>query len=205
MRVEVEVSDLVEGVYYIDKKCENLEKIVRRNPVFAKCVVKRQSFGGDWKLDPFVIQDTKGNDLVSLQTCEVDELNESELQSFIDVQVSREQNGSSGSGLLFLMILIVVGPSAGVFSIATLSGWLTPYSIAIALSSDTIVLFSIARFYLKRRKTQSKKRHIDLVAARENSSFLSAMRKLASSSEVHDWIGNEYIDRLHYIEDNLGD
>ncbi|MFW9955600.1 MAG: hypothetical protein ACFFD3_13715 [Candidatus Thorarchaeota archaeon] len=56
-----------------------------------------------------------------------------------------------------------------------------------------------------RRNTISRRNHIDLLAAKEDSSFLSALRKLASSSEVQDRIGNDYTDRLHYIEGALGD
>ena len=42
MRVEVDVSDLPERTYFIDKRCEELEKVLRKDPKYVECVVKRQ-------------------------------------------------------------------------------------------------------------------------------------------------------------------
>lgn len=45
MRVEVDISDLEELDYYIDQKCEELEQVLREDPQFTECRVKRQHWG----------------------------------------------------------------------------------------------------------------------------------------------------------------
>jgi len=203
LRVEIDVSDLTELTYFIDKKCGELQEKVRKNPAFAEYVVKRQHFDEDWELDPFVIQDTERNDLVSLDVLEVEVLNESELHAFIDVQVNREQYDYAGTTLAFILVLILAGPFAGLFSISVVVGWLNPYNITIALLSDIILVASVARFYSKRKHAITIRQRIDVVAAREGLCFLSAMRKLASLSELYEWKRKEYEDRLKYIEEAL--
>ncbi|MFX1484152.1 MAG: hypothetical protein ACFFCP_13305, partial [Promethearchaeota archaeon] len=65
---------------------------------------------------------------------------------------------------------------------------------------DLIILLSGIIFSRKRKGVASVKRDIDLVAARENSTFLFALRKLASLSDVSNWRQEEYTERLECIE-----
>lgn len=206
MRVEVDVSDLIELVYFRDKRCEEIEEVLRKDPKYAECIVKRRHFDKDWELDPFVIQDSEGKDLVTLDTWEVDALSNSELLSYTDIQINREQHEYLEGFMLFIMILIIIGPLGVVFSIGEIvspSGTMNPIILAIGLTFDLIFLLSVIRFYRKRKDVISKKRHIDLIAARENSTFLDALRKLASLSNIDEWKREEYMSRLQCIEDSL--
>lgn len=206
MRVEVEASDLAEGAYFIDKGCEELEAVLRRDPRYSECVVKRQHFGEDLESDPFVVQDFDGKDLAMLDTCVVDALNDSELLSIVDVQIRREEHSNSGPLLLAIVCVIMLGPSAVLFSILTV--FLLPVLMGsvisgIAVASSLLVLFSLANYYRGRKNVISKKRNIDLLAAREGVSFLEAIRKLASHSDLCEEEREEYSKRVQYIESEL--
>jgi hypothetical protein len=205
VRVEVDVSDLPEAAYFIDKRCEVLEDVLKKEPKYAECVVKRQHIAKEVESDPFVIENI-GESLIKLDTWEVDTLSDSELLSYIDVQMVTERYSYSGSALLFLMIVILLGPFAVVFSILEVVYPSSPMSSiisAIAFPSDIFILLSGIILYRKRKDTKSIKHHIDLVAARENLMFLSALRKLASLSNIDKWKRGEYMSRLEYIEGSL--
>jgi hypothetical protein len=206
MRVEVEVSDLAEGTYFIDERCGAVEAVLRKGQRYGECVVKRQHFGGDHELDPFVIQDFEGRDLTLLDTWAFDALDDSELLSFVDVQICREGFSHERSLMFLVLCVILVGPSAAVFSIMAL--FISPTSTSPILSSiavvtSLLVLISVANYYKRRRDAASKKRHIDLVAARESLSFLDALRKLASLPQIDEGEREGYLRRLKNIEDEL--
>lgn len=203
----MDASDLIDGVYFIDERCEELEEIFRKDPKYEDCKVRHQHIGdGEFELDPFVIRNSEGERLVTLETWEVDALSDLELLSYTDVQISREQNDYSGSALAFIIIVILLGPTAAVLSlmaIFSLLGSLAPLVSTIVGALDLIILLSGIIFYRKRKGLASAKRDIDLVAARENSTFLFALRKLASLSDVSNWKQKEYTERLKCIEVGL--
>jgi len=207
MRVEVDVSDLVDGAYFIDEKCEELEAILRKDLKYAECKVKRRHMGeGEWKLDPFVIQNSKREDLTTLETWEVSALDDSEILSYTDVQIDRELCDYSGSALLFTIILILLGPMAITFSVLGVSLYSSSVNQIIAVLAvvlDLLVLLSGVSLYRRRKEGKSRKRHIDLVAAREDSTFLNALRKLVELSDQENWKRDEYVKRLGYIENAL--
>jgi hypothetical protein len=206
MRVEVEISDLPEGAYFIDKGCVEVEAVLRKDPRYEQCVVKRQHFGGDYTLDPFVIQDLDGEDLTTLNTWEVDALNDSELLSYADVQIRRERHTYSGTLLLFIFSVILLAPFAAVFSIMTIilySSSVGSVMSDIAIVSSLLLLLSVANYYRRRKDTTSKKRQIDITAARESLSFLDALRRLASLCDIDETEKQEYSKRVQYTESEL--
>ena len=203
MRVEVEVSDLVELIYYIDKKCGQVETVLKEDPKFAECVVKRQHFGDEWDLNPFVIQNSDGEDLATLDTWEVEALNAPELLSYTDVQINREQHDYAGRDFVFIIILCLFGPAAAFFSVFSLISPLNLVNLMGAIISILVILFFGLRFYRTRQRVVGKKRQIDLLAARESPTFLNALRTLASLSNIEDWKREEYASRLHIVESAL--
>ncbi|TFG99012.1 hypothetical protein E4H12_04220 [Candidatus Thorarchaeota archaeon] len=206
MRVEVDVSDLNELDYYIDQKCEELEEMLRKDTKFIEYRVKRQHWGGDGEFDTFVIQDTEGVDLVSLNTWEIETLSEDEICSYADVQIQRERHSYLESAFVFVLILVIFG-TIGVISIllelAFSTGSVDTIPVLISLASGIVVLFSTILFYRKRARVIFEKHQIDVAAARENTAFLSALRKLASLTGEEVWMLDEFKDRLKYIEDTL--
>ncbi|MFW9810752.1 MAG: hypothetical protein ACFFE6_15355 [Candidatus Thorarchaeota archaeon] len=205
MRVEVDVSDLTELTYFIDKKCEEIEKILRRDSKYAEYAVKRQHFGEDWQLDPYVIQDPGGEDLVYLDVWEIDALNEFELFAYSEVQMNKERIRSKGA-VSFSVAVLVLLPIAIFLPISDLispSGSVVSFTSIAALASFLVILLLGIRFYKSRNDATSKKRVIDLVAAREDSTFLDALRRLASLTNIDDWKREEYMKRLQYIEDSF--
>ncbi|TFH02370.1 MAG: hypothetical protein E4H14_17710 [Candidatus Thorarchaeota archaeon] len=206
MRVEVDFSDLDELAYYIDQKSEKLEKVLKKDSKCAEYRVKRQHWGGDGEFDTYVIQNADGVDLVSLNTWEIDTLSEDEILSYTDVQIRREPHSYIVSAFVFVLILAIFGTTGVMFTlfeIAPYNGTLDTMPIAISTTSSIIVLLAIIWFYRKRKQVKLEKHQIDILAARENSSFLSALRKLASLTGENVWMHDEFKDRLKYIEDAL--
>ncbi|MFW9768845.1 MAG: hypothetical protein ACFFF9_11545 [Candidatus Thorarchaeota archaeon] len=207
LRVEVDVSDLTELAYYIDKRCNDFEKMLEANPKYAEYTVKRQHFGEDWQLDPYVIQNPQGEDLVYLEVWEMDTLSDSELVSYIEVQMNREKIDDSKGALPFAIGVICLLPSAIFFSIMEIispSDQVISFPLGISLASVSVFLLLGGRFYKFRRDAMSKRHHIDVMAAKENLTFLHALRKLASSaSNKESWKGDEYVKRLKHIEDEF--
>ncbi|NHI90706.1 MAG: hypothetical protein EAX87_14390 [Candidatus Thorarchaeota archaeon] len=205
MRVEVDISDLDELDYYIDEKSEELEKALRDEPKFAGYIVKRQHWGGDGEFDTFVIQDLDGKDLVALDNWEVETLSASELLLYADVQIGREQHDYAGSDFFFVIIVCLFGPAAVFFSIFSLISPVNPVSLIGTVVSILMIAIFGLRFFRIRQEVLFNKHQIDLIAARENSTFLSALRKLASLSNIEDWKHGEYRRRLKSVEDSLAE
>jgi len=207
VRVEVDISDLEELDYYIDQKCEELEQVLREDPQFTECRVKRQHWGGDGEFDTFVIQNADGVDLIELNTWEVEPLDETEILSYVDVKIRRESHSYLESAFLFILILAIFG-TAGVmfilFEFALYNGTLDIEPIIISFASFVIVLLTTIWFYRKRKHVMNEKNQIDVLAAREDLVFLSALRKLASLTGEEVWMLDEFKSRLKFIEDSLG-
>ncbi|MFW9788058.1 MAG: hypothetical protein ACFFE1_10310 [Candidatus Thorarchaeota archaeon] len=206
MRVEVDVSDLTDLAYYIDGKCKHLEELLRSNPKYAEYLVKRQHFGDDWQLDPYIIQDLKGEDLIYLEIWEIDALSDSELLAYIEVQMSKGLIDNSEGAFPLVIALIVFLPFGLFFSIIEMissSGPRLSFTLAIGLAATLIPFLLGIRFYRIRQSAIFKKRNIDLMAAREDTTFLDAIRRLASLTNVDNWKREEYERRLQFIEDTL--
>jgi hypothetical protein len=193
--------------YYIDERSEELEKKLKRESRFAECRVKRQHWGGNGEYDTFVIQDNEGKDLLSMDIWEIDALSDSELVSIIDVNKQLDRLEYLAGTFLFMILSIILIPIATIFPIMTLinpSNPTNPISVAIGLLAISSLLLYAVRYFRKRNKIISEKQNIDLVAAQENSTFLAAMRRLASTIYKDEWRNKEYRKRLHFIEDALG-
>ena len=118
---------------------------------------------------------------------EIKTLSETEILSYIDVQIRRERHSYLESAFVFVLIFAM-------FAI-----WMS----LISLPSGIVLLLSTILFYRKRNRVILEKHQIDVAAARENTAFLSAIRKLASLTGEEVWMLDEFKDRLQYIEDTL--
>ncbi len=207
MRVEVEFSDLDELDYYIDERSERLEKMLKEDSRYAECRVKRQRWGGDGEFDTFVVLDDDGKELLSLDIWEVEALNDSELLSIINTNIQRESLECSGSTFLFLILMIFLAPIALMFPIMTLINPSNPsnhITIIIGIVAF-LVLFLYGVLYFRRRNRMiSEKHRIDLVAAQEDSTFLTALHRLSSTTYKDEWKYEEYLKRIRIVEDALG-
>lgn len=207
MRVEVDFSDLEEMDYYIDERSKELEKTLKKEARFAECRVKRQRWGGDGEYDTFVVQDDGRKDLLSLDIWEVESLNDSELQSIINANIQREPLEYSGSTFLLFILSIFTIPFATVFPIMALinpSNPKNPIAIAIGILAFLILFLYVVMYFRRRSRMISEKRRIDLTMTQENSTFLTALQKLASEIYKDEWKYEEYRKRLQFVEDALG-
>jgi len=125
---------------------------------------------------------------------EIKTLSETEILSYIDVQIRRERHSYLESAFVFVLILAIFGTIFAMFAI-----WMS----LISLPSGIVLLLSTILFYRKRNRVILEKHQIDVAAARENTAFLSAIRKLASLTGEEVWMLDEFKDRLQYIEDTL--
>lgn len=163
--------------------------------------------GGDGEFDTFVIQNADGVDLIELNTWEVEPLDETEILSYVDVKIRRESHSYLESAFLFVLILVIFG-TAGVmfilFEFALYNGTLDIEPIIISFASFVIVLLTTIWFYRKRKHVMNEKNQIDVLAAKEDLVFLSALRKLASLTGEEVWMLDEFKSRLKFIDDSLG-
>jgi hypothetical protein len=143
--------------------------------------------------------------LVALDNWEVETLSASELLLYADVQIGREQYDYAGSDFFFLLITCIFGPITIGFSIFSLTSSFNPVFLVVALGSILLIVIFGMRFFRIRQEVLFNKHQIDLIAARENSTFLSALRKLASLSNIEDWKHEEYRSRLKSVEDSLAE
>jgi len=190
--------------YYIDKKCDEIKAILKKNPEYADYNVGRQHWGDDWDLDPYVIQDESKAELMILAPDEVNALDDSELLAYIDVQMKRLD--CSENYALFLLATLVLTPVAAINSLMVIA-YQSTIDITRALATTFVLVFltllSGVMYYTRRKTMRTNRRQIDLEVAGENSIFLSALQKLAALSDNSEWKDQENRKRLQYIENRL--
>jgi hypothetical protein len=196
-------SGLAFDEYFTDTKCKELERAMREIPEFSEYRLKRQHWGKDWKLDPYFVQDDDKANLLFIEPEIVDALSDSEFLSFVDAEMKYIE--SSESTVWHPVVLLGLIPVAYInfigvmiyFSSLDVIRAAGPVSILDLL---TFILCTI--YYRKRKRMISIRRHIDLIKARENPIFVSALQKLASIPNLER--SKEYRNRLQYIEDSFG-
>jgi hypothetical protein len=208
LRADEDYSNLKSFEYFIDMKCEELERVLRENPDYAEYQVRRQHWGNDWTLDPYIIRDEDGANLLVLEPEIIDALNESEFRSYIDVEM--KQIECNESTFWFLIATIVLTPAAVVNSVmaliylANLEIGKALATLVVALPLDILTLLLGSVYSRRRKRMILMKQQIDLVAAQENSIFLSALQKLAALPNSDVMENGNYRKRLQNIEEALG-
>ena len=203
MNDEEEFSGLAYDEYFIDRKCKELERAMRENPEFSEYRLKRQHWGEDCKLDPYFIQDEDGANLIFMKPEIVDALSDSEFLSFVDAEMKYLESSESTVWhpiALLVLIFVAMINLMGVIVYFSSLDVIRAVSPLLALDPFAFILGTI--YYRKRKRMLSTRRHIDLIEARENSMFVSALRKLVSIPNLES--SKEYMMRLQYIENTLG-
>ncbi len=205
MSVEIDISKVKWGSYYRDDRCKEIEAILHDDSNYRECIVERQHYHEDITNDPYVVKDENGKESVILETWQIDALSPSELLSFIKIQQRRDQcvdrTGSVAYFVLFASFLL-----GSTFSLITIVDIVLSYTTNLYnLVSFPVMIVSGIVYYLKYKNSYLMKRAVDLEAARSDSSFLEALRKLAavSKSEYEFVYNNEHIMRLKHIETAL--
>jgi hypothetical protein len=203
MNEEEEFSGLAHDEYFTDRKCKELERAMRENPEFSKYRLKRQHWGEDWKLDPYFVQDEDEDNLIVMESETVEALSDSEFLSFVDAEMKYLESSESTVwhpiALLALIFAAIIN-SMGVIIYFSSLDVIRAVSPMLALDLIAFILGTI--YYRKRKRMISTRRHIDLIEARENSMFVSALQKLVSIPNLER--SKEYMMRLQYIENILG-
>ena len=201
---EEDFSGLVYDEYFTDRKCKELERVMRENPDFSDYRLKRQHWGEDCKLDPYFIQDEDGANLIFMKPEIVDALSDSEFLSFVDAEMKYTESSESSVWhpiiLLGLLYFVTIINSMGVIIYFSSLDVIRAVGPMLVLDLITFILGTI--YYRKRKRMISTRRHIDLIEARENSMFVPALQKLVSIPNLER--SKEYRNRLQYIEDSFG-
>lgn len=206
MRVEIDPAEL-EGAFYKDETCREIEESLRQDSRYNECNVRREFCGEDAPCDPFVIRNRHGETIATLHEWEIDALNGYELVSYVAVQHRRNQCSDRLESALFRLFLGGVSV-IGLLLVISLQMVLMlrpvpPVVPGIFLTSSTLTVFSGSIYFLKRRSAISTRREIDLDAARNDPSFLEALRKLAAVSKTASVNTGEHIERLEHIENAM--
>ena len=203
MNEQEEFSGLAYDEYFIDRKCKELERAMRENPEFSEYRLKRQHWGEDWKLDPYFVQDEDEDNLIVMESETVEALSDSEFLSFVDAEMKYLESSESTVWhpiALLVLIFVAMINLMGVIVYFSSLDVIRAVSPLLALDPFAFILGTI--YYRKRKRMLSTRRHIDLIEARENSMFVSALRKLVSIPNLES--SKEYMMRLQYIENTLG-
>jgi len=198
-------SGLAYDEYFTDRKCKELEGAMRENPEFSEYRLKRQHWGEDWKLDPYFVQDEDEANLIFMEPEIVDALSDSEFLSFVAAEMKYTESSESPAwrhivlllGLLYFAAIINL---MGVMIYFSSLDFIRAVGPVLVLDLITFILGTI--YYRKRKRMISTRRHIDLIEARENPMFVSALQKLVSIPNLEK--SKEYRNRLQYIEDSFG-
>ena len=197
-------SSLAYDEYFTDRKCKELERVMRENPEFGGYRLKRQHWGEDWKLDPYFVQDEDEANLIFMEPEIVDALSDSEFLSFVNAEMKYLE--SSESTVWHPIALLGLIPIVAIFNLIGLIGYFSSLDVIRAagpmLTLDLITFILGTIYYRKRKRMISTRRHIDLIEARENPMFVSALQKLVSIPNLER--SKEYRNRLQYIEDSFG-
>ena len=200
MNEEVDFSAIETNEYFVDKKCKELCSLLEKNPEFSEYIVKRIRWSKDWRFDPYIIQDGDEDDLFFLEPEIVDTLSDSELLSFIGVEMKYIDSVQVGFGLtIAVFILIPAAILNSIFSLFRFSNLLGT-AVALLLLDVPVLLLGIF-YYRKRNRMIEERRQIDLTEAKENSAFISALQKLVTIPDLDRVM--EFKRRLRYIERTL--
>lgn len=201
MKVEIDISEVEWGAYYKDEKCKELERVLRSDPQYAACQVKRAHWS-DESTDPFYVLDESGEEIVRLERWEAYALDDSDVLSFINVQQKRNRPLDLLEILLDGLFIAIGSIAAGFHIYALLdqsSALPTPWSIFLDFISLLLGILCI----LKYRNSAKQKKDADLEAARKDPSYLGLLRKLAEVPETENPSKKEFVKRLEYVENAI--
>jgi len=197
MNDEEDFSAIEDNEYFVDKRCKELGSLLEKNPEFSGYGVKRRRWSKDWRFDPYIIQNEDGDDLFFLEPEIVETLSDSELLSFIGVEMKYIDSVQVGFGLTIAVFIFI--PAAILNSIFSLfqSSNLIGTAVALLLIDVPVLLLGIF-YYRKRNRMIVERRQIDITEAKENSAFIPALQKLVSLPDLDRIM--EFKRRLRYIE-----
>jgi hypothetical protein len=201
VKVEIDISEVEWGAFYKDEKCKELERVLRSDPRYSACQVKRAHWS-DESTDPFYVLDESGEEIVRLERWEVYALDDTEVLPFIDVQRKRNRPLDLLEILLDGLFMAIGSIAAGFHVYAFLnqsSALPTPWSIFLDFISLLLGILCI----LKYRKSAKQKKDADLEVVRRNPSFLDVLRKLVEVPEAENHMKKEFAKRIRYVEDTL--
>ena len=197
---EEDFSAIENNEYFVDKRSKELDSLLEKSPEFSRYGVKRIRWSKDWRFDPYFIQDEDGDDLFFLEPEIVDTLSDSELLSFIGVEMKHMDSVQVGFGLtIAVFILIPAAVLNSIFSLFRFSNLLVT-AVGLLLLDLPVLLLGIF-YYKKRNRMIMEQRQIDINEAKENSVFVSALQKLVSIPDLDRIV--EFKRRLRYIERSL--
>ena len=203
--VRMDLTDIEDNTQYRDQKCEKLEDILRKDPRFEGCIVKRirlQREAPELK-DPFNIQNEKGH-IAWFYEWEFEILSEPEIYSYIEFQKEKEARADSYLPLDLIGLVLLF---SGALSIITLIlimliGQFTIDRVTIMLLAVSDLLpVGVLVLIIKRRLTRFKSRGVAF--ARENPLFVEALRKLATLSGSGNEMLDDYAEKLKIVEDSI--
>jgi hypothetical protein len=194
----VEVSDIIQGLYYIDKKCHELKEILEKHGKYTECIVKRWHWRGDWEDDIIVIQEPNGEILVEIWVWELDALTPSELISYIEFGSGPEVEVERAEDLAALMISISLLAliASFIFFLSSWGGTLQNPMFQIMLVSTFLSILFTMIYRSIRSKRMKRRRELARELAQKDPDYIAALRKLVSLKDISQWMKTEYRKRL---------
>ncbi len=204
MSVNVDIADLPPYTYYSDERTRQLEELIRKDLILAECRVKRRRTARNQDLDPFIVLDSRDNELVNLDQCEIDVLEDTQLLSYIKTRKEIEQVEGSDDLIIIIPVLF-----ASLFVtqliVTALIPTLRANLVFICLLALFPVLGILSGYLVYGRVKTSSYFNRELLAAiiKENPTFLDSLRLLANQVTVTGWKKQGYRREIQYYEEMI--
>ena len=206
MTVEIDVSDIPLGSFYIDERCKRIERIIQGKEEYAEFRVKRARREEDPSLDIYVVMDATENYWVWMNEWEVDALNDSEILSYITVTKETSQKPNPTESWSFILMCF----SMSLFVVFPLIIILVPefpmydfiFGIMV-ISLITSIVFGL-NFKKKNDEYKQSEREFEIEMMKQYPLFVESIRKFATLPDITASQRENYTKRLQEIESKLG-
>jgi hypothetical protein len=204
VKIEVDISNIPFDSFYIDERCKRVERITQGTEEYATFKVKRYRGETDPRNDMYIIMDTTENFWVWIYEWEVDASDDSEILSYVTVvkETSRRPDPTENWGILFAF-LFALFLSFVIFMV------LVPEFQTNSTIQAIIVLFLIASlitgwiFNRKYSVHMLQEREYEIGVMARHPQFIEAIRKFAALDDVSYSQREEYLKRIHEIDEKM--
>ncbi|MBD3408547.1 MAG: hypothetical protein GF411_20655 [Candidatus Lokiarchaeota archaeon] len=206
MKVEIEISDLSFGSFYLDERCKRVEEILHDSDKFQRFRVKRVRRYDDSEKDPYYVMDHHDKYWVWMNPWEIDELNDRGVLEYITVvkETSYQQNPFDNYLILgSLLVAVIIVFIINIIISPELASNLYIQLIIFGSLIGIIILTPISKKKISEHKENERACKARLIS--ENPLYLEAMQKFTTLSYISAEQRKEYESLLEEIESDIAD
>lgn len=207
MTVEIDVSDIPLGSFYLDERCKRIERIIQSKEEYTEFRVKRARGEDAPSLDIYIVMDATENFWVWMNEWEVDALNDSEILSYITVTKETSQRPNPTESWSFILMCL----SMSLFMVFPLIIILVPefpmYDFIFGIMVISLIGSIVFGLNFKRKNDEYKQseREFEIQVMQQHPLFLESIRKFAALQNITESQREKYLERIHEFESTMAD